>query len=105
MFDEFQKLDALIIENVDLPARIKLRNQLARALAQVEAYLAAVDQQNAAMATQQQAIAKLQQEKAFLEQKLLDARAFDRVKTNASLEQIMARQRVIRRNYKRTNGA
>ncbi len=62
ILDQFQKLDNLIIEHTQPPVRTVLRNQLALAREQVEAYQASSDKQDETLARQAEAIAELQKE-------------------------------------------
>jgi hypothetical protein len=66
LMDQFQKLDDLIVEHTLPPAQTILRNQLALAREQIEAYQAASDKQDATLERQANAIAELQEEKKKL---------------------------------------
>jgi len=66
MIDQFQKLDALIVEHTQPPVTGVLRGQLALTREQVEAYQAASDKQDQTLAAQVEAMATLQSEKQAL---------------------------------------
>ena len=75
MIEQFQKLDDLIVEHTTPPVRTILRNQLALAREQVEAYQASSDRQDETLARQAKAIAELQRANANLEKQLTDLKA------------------------------
>ena len=75
MIEQFQKLDDRIMEHTTSSVRTILRNQIALAREQVEAYQASSDKQDETLARQAKAIAELQQANANLEKQLTDLKA------------------------------
>lgn len=85
MIDQFQKLDALIVEHTKQPVRILLRNQLALTREQVEAYQASSNRQDQTLAAQAETITALQQAKSEVEKQLADLKAKNQMAFDDSL--------------------
>jgi len=86
IIEHLQRLDALIVENTKPPVTAMLRNQLALAIEQCEAYQAAADKQDQTLAAQIKTIERLMKANEDLNMTIADLQASNKASSLQAID-------------------